>query len=108
MAADPPAGLFQPSGTWRLTVNVAQPVYDGGRRSGLKAERTANLRSRELSLEQLTLQARAEVRTATRRYAKRQLTWFRAEPGIVWLDAARPIVELAAEVERHWHDRERR
>ena len=28
-----PAGLFQPSGTWRLTVNVAQPVYDGGLRS---------------------------------------------------------------------------
>jgi tRNA dimethylallyltransferase len=34
---------------------------------------------------------REELRTvlvrATRRYAKRQLTWFRAEPGLVWLDA---------------------
>jgi HAE1 family hydrophobic/amphiphilic exporter-1 len=59
-----PAGLFQPSGTWRLTVNVAQPVYDGGLRSGLRREREANLRTSELSLEQLALQARAEVRTA--------------------------------------------
>jgi tRNA dimethylallyltransferase len=27
-----------------------------------------------------------EIRTATRRYAKRQLTWFRADPRISWLD----------------------
>jgi tRNA dimethylallyltransferase len=34
----------------------------------------------------------AELRTvltrATRRYAKRQLTWFHAEPGVTWLEAA--------------------
>jgi HAE1 family hydrophobic/amphiphilic exporter-1 len=59
-----PSGLFQPSGTWRLTVNIAQPVYDGGLRRGLRREREANLRASELSLEQLDLQARAEVRTA--------------------------------------------
>jgi multidrug efflux system outer membrane protein len=59
-----PAGLFQPSGTWRLTVNVSQPVYDGGLRRGLRREREVGLRQRELVLEQLALQARAEVRTA--------------------------------------------
>jgi tRNA dimethylallyltransferase len=34
---------------------------------------------------------------ATRRYAKRQRTWFRAEPGLRWLDAERPetVVESA-------------
>ena len=26
------------------------------------------------------------IKQATRRYAKRQLTWFRADPRIVWLD----------------------
>ena len=31
-------------------------------------------------------EAAEEIKTATRRYAKRQLTWFRAQPGIVWLD----------------------
>jgi outer membrane protein TolC len=59
-----PAGLFQPSGTWRFLVSVNQPVYDGGARRGLRREREANLRASELALEQLALQARAEVRTA--------------------------------------------
>jgi HAE1 family hydrophobic/amphiphilic exporter-1 len=59
-----PAGLFQPSGTWRLLVTVTQPVYDGGQRRGLRREREADLRARELQLEQVALQARAEVRTA--------------------------------------------
>ncbi|MDP8905519.1 MAG: tRNA (adenosine(37)-N6)-dimethylallyltransferase MiaA [Chloroflexota bacterium] len=31
----------------------------------------------------------------TRRFARRQRTWFRAEPGIRWLDAARDQVEAA-------------
>ncbi len=34
-------------------------------------------------------EARESVWIATRRYAKRQRTWFRAEPGITWLDAGR-------------------
>lgn len=29
-----------------------------------------------------------EVRTATRQYAKRQLTWFRKEPEIIWVDSS--------------------
>lgn len=28
----------------------------------------------------------ADIKQATRRYAKRQLTWFRADPRVVWLD----------------------
>ena len=31
-------------------------------------------------------QARATIRQATRRYAKRQLTWFRREPGVDWCE----------------------
>jgi tRNA dimethylallyltransferase len=35
---------------------------------------------------QITLeQARAAIQQVTRRYAKRQLTWFRKEPGVYWL-----------------------
>jgi tRNA dimethylallyltransferase len=31
----------------------------------------------------------------TRRYAKRQATWFRTEPGVEWIDAADPAAALA-------------
>lgn len=44
-------------------------------------------------------EAVAAVKQATRRYAKRQLTWFRADPRIVWLDVTgmdAPAVLLAA------------
>ncbi len=30
----------------------------------------------------------AEIRTSTRQYAKRQLTWFRKEPEIIWVDSS--------------------
>ena len=47
-----------------------------------------------------------ETVRATRRYAKRQLTWFRNEPGIHWFDArevaedAAPAVELCSPFRR--------
>jgi outer membrane protein TolC len=59
-----PSGLFQPSGTWRLTFTVFQAIYDGGLRRGLKRMRQADLQESELRLQQLELQASAEVRTA--------------------------------------------
>jgi tRNA dimethylallyltransferase len=40
---------------------------------------------RAVPREGITLQqAREAIRQATRRYAKRQLTWFRKEPGVRW------------------------
>jgi tRNA dimethylallyltransferase len=30
-------------------------------------------------------EARGAIQQATRRYAKRQMTWFRKEPGVHWL-----------------------
>jgi len=35
-------------------------------------------------------EAAEDIKLATRRYAKRQLTWFRAQEGIVWLDGGSP------------------
>ena len=52
--------------------------------SGWPPERVEQLRAvlrGETSLEQ----ARAAIQQATRRYAKRQLTWFRKEAGVHWL-----------------------
>jgi len=41
-------------------------------------------------------QAREAITLATRRYAKRQRTWFRAEPGLEWLDAGQPECAVEA------------
>lgn len=48
----------------------------------------------ELSIEQ----AKLEITKQTRQYAKRQMTWFRKEPGVMWLDATKPIDQLTQEV----------
>ena len=49
---------------------------------------------------------REEVRKNTRGYAKRQRTWFRAEPGVVWLDAAEPPSAIGRRVVELWRDLE--
>ena len=55
----------------------------------LKALQAIGYREAGLHLDgALSLEAaQAQAATATRRYAKRQRTWFRAEPGVRWLDA---------------------
>ncbi len=45
-------------------------------------------------------EAREGVFLATRRYAKRQRTWFRAEPDLRWVDAARPEEALRVALDR--------
>ena len=42
-------------------------------------------------------QAVMELKTATRRYAKRQLTWFRANPAIKWFDIEQNSKEMILE-----------
>ncbi|HYN93501.1 MAG TPA: tRNA dimethylallyltransferase, partial [Pilimelia sp.] len=63
---------------------------------GLPAGRTA---SRALGYQQVLSflaggctedEARAETVRATRRFVRRQRSWFRRDPGVAWLDAARP------------------
>lgn len=43
-----------------------------------------------------------DVKRNTRRYAKRQLTWFRGEPDVVWLDAGSGIPPLVGTVLARW------
>jgi len=42
------------------------------------------------------------IRRNTRRYAKRQRTWFRKEPGVIWLDAAVSLDEQSARALACW------
>jgi tRNA dimethylallyltransferase len=72
------------------------------RLTGLREGRTA---SRALGYQQMlrcldgdwTLeQARDETARATRRFARRQESWFRRDPRIIWLPAEGPLQELTA------------
>ena len=45
---------------------------------------------------------RDDIVNATRRYRRRQRTWFRREPGIVWLDAASGPEALAGRIVEMW------
>jgi tRNA dimethylallyltransferase len=45
---------------------------------------------------------REDVKQNTRRYAKRQRTWFRKEPGVSWLDAMEGTERLAERVTVLW------
>jgi tRNA dimethylallyltransferase len=65
---------------------------------GLRAGRTA---SRALGYQQVlrhlagectVAQARDETVTATRRFVRRQRSWFRRDPAVVWLDGASPTL----------------
>lgn len=48
-------------------------------------------------------EAADEIRQATRRYARRQLTWFRNQiPEAVWIDADRPLDSIVDDIVQEW------
>ncbi len=65
------------------------------------AQIAAHLRGR-LSLEEAVERTKRD----TRRFAKRQLTWFRADDRIEWIDIThyRDSADVAAEIERRWEE----
>ncbi|HEX6967484.1 MAG TPA: tRNA (adenosine(37)-N6)-dimethylallyltransferase MiaA [Micromonosporaceae bacterium] len=69
-----------------------------GLRRGRTASRALGYQQvlRYLSGEITEAEARAETIRATRRFVRRQRSWFRRDPRIVWLDAARPDLVAAA------------
>ena len=71
---------------------LLSPTSTAGQAIGYK-EFAAHL-SGECSL----AEAVENLKTATRRYAKRQLTWFAADESVVWLDAERSTEELVEEM----------
>ena len=67
-----PSGLFQPSRTWALTLQLSQPFFDAGQRRGLRRQREAIFQASTFSLEQLQIDARSEVRNARAAVAARE------------------------------------
>ena len=45
---------------------------------------------------------REEIRRRTRRYAKRQRTWFRSEPALEWYDASESTERIADRIVKRW------
>jgi len=59
-----PAGLFQPSRTWRGFVQLDIPILDGGSRRATKNLRRVDLESAKVQLTDAELRAKSELRTA--------------------------------------------
>jgi multidrug efflux system outer membrane protein len=85
-----PSGLLQPSRTWRFSVSMTQPLFDGGQRRAARLLRENALETARLAVTETEIRARSEVRIA--RDALDRLG--RA------LSTAREAVEQASEVLR--------
>ena len=59
-----PAGLFQPSRTWRGFVSMSVPILDAGTRRIAKRQREVAVGTARLQLTEVELQARSELRAA--------------------------------------------
>ncbi len=85
-------------------VEEVRRLLDAGYRSSLTAAQAIGYKELVPVVEEGAdlSEAVVEVKRATRRYAKRQLTWFRADPRVKWLDvtglAATDVADAAARV----------
>jgi len=78
-------------------------LADQGLRDGRTASRALGYQQllRYLDGEWTLEEARLETIRATRRFARRQESWFRRDPRVRWLDAAQPAGTLLNEALRH-------
>jgi hypothetical protein len=99
-----PAGLFQPSRTWRFTISTNYYLFEGGLRKVVEKQRGITLEQAKLTLTELEIQARSEVRLAQEAVLSRSRA----------LASARRSAEQAAEVvtittsHSSWRDDEHR
>ena len=79
-------------------VEEVRRLADAGLREGRTASRALGYAQvlRHLAGEWTEEQARDETVRATRRFARRQESWFRRDPRVVWLDAADPDLTARA------------
>jgi outer membrane protein TolC len=67
-----PRGLFQPSRTWRFTITATQAIFEGGQRKAALRLREITLDQSKITMSDLELQARSEVRLAQESVRSRQ------------------------------------
>lgn len=80
-------------------VDEVRSLLDAGFREGLTAPQAIGYKEVVAALDgRITLEEAAEqIKTATRRYAKRQRTWFRKDARIRWIDANEGDADALAE-----------
>lgn len=80
-------------------VDEVERLLDGGFRSGVTAPQAIGYKEIVAALDgEVSLaQAVLDIKTATRRYAKRQRTWFRKDKRIRWIEANEPDAEALAD-----------
>lgn len=59
-----PTGIFAPSRSWRFTISVTQPIFQGGLQRAVTRQREVALNAARIDLTERQIQARAEVRLA--------------------------------------------
>jgi outer membrane protein TolC len=102
MAFDPqyiaPAGIFQPSRTWRFTISLVQPIFQGGLQTAVKQEREIALRAEQITFGALQVQARSEVRLGQEAVSSRERTLASARQSAEQADEVLRITTVAFEV----------
>jgi outer membrane protein TolC len=83
-----PAGLFQPSRTWRFTFSTTYALFEGGQRRIVRRNREITLDQARITLSSIEIRARSEVRLAQESVQSRERA----------LTSSRIAAEQAAEV----------
>jgi tRNA dimethylallyltransferase len=79
-------------------LDEVRTLLSGGFREAVTAQQAIGYKELVpvLEGEQSLEDAVAQIKQATRRYAKRQRTWFKRDPRIEWIDATAPLRTLLA------------
>ena len=93
-----PSGLFQPARTWRLTVSMVQPLFDGGQRKATLRLRQAAVEESKLAFTGLQIQARSEVRAAEDALASLSRSLTLAQSAVTQATSVLQITTTAFEV----------
>jgi outer membrane protein, multidrug efflux system len=59
-----PAGLFQPTNSWRMTLSFTQPIFEGGQKRAAMHLREIAVEQNKIAMTGIELQARSDVRVA--------------------------------------------
>lgn len=80
-------------------IDEVRRLLEGGFRQGITAPQAIGYREIVAALDgQCTLdEAVEDIKQSTRRYAKRQLTWFRGDPRVLWIDVTDSTTTQAAD-----------
>ena len=93
-----PTGLFQPARTWRFSIAVTQPLFQGGVQRAVTRQREAALDASRIALTDIEIRARSEVRLAQASLSSRERTLTSARQAAEQTDEVLSITTSAFEV----------